>query len=105
MKNQFVYTRLEKVQKPEVNGEKQPEEFARRLDSLNIDKIIRTLARADGSRLVVLDDFHEEMRPVPIRNKSGKVTGAKNEKNTYQSEIVLLPEDAERLMNLVKTDD
>ena len=101
MKSQFFYTRKEKVSKPQINGIEQPEEFVERKDSLNLDMVIRTIEYADGGRLVVLNDFHEENRSVPIMNKQGKYTGTKNEKNTYQSEIQLSPEDSARFVEAV----
>lgn len=99
MKNQFYYTRKEKVNKPQVNGEDQPEEFVTRLDSLNLDLVIRSLEQPDG-RLVILNDFHEDTRSVPILNKQGKYTGMKNERVTVVSEITLNADDSARFVKL-----
>jgi phosphoribosylamine-glycine ligase len=90
---QFFYTRLVKTEK---------EESKNYLDSFNLDMVIRTVELDGGKRLVVLNDFHEETREKPIINKQHKITGYKNQKDTYQSEIVLEPEDAEKYVNLYK---
>lgn len=97
---QFKYTRKEKIEKPQVNGQEQPEEFKDMTDTFNIDCVIRTVERSDGSRLVVLNDFHEEMRDIPQFNKKREYIGVKKERNTYQSEIVLTLEDSENFMKL-----
>ncbi len=98
MKNQFFYTRLEKITKPLVNGEEQPEEFQKFDDSFNTNYVIRSISQPNGGRLILLDDFHEEVVDAPIFNKAKKRVGVKKEKRTYCSEIVLLPEDAERFV-------
>jgi len=100
--NIFWYTRKEKVQKPQVNGEEQPEEFKDYLDSFNLDYVIRSLEFANGTRVVILDDFHEEKREVPIFNKQKQFTGVKNELVTVCSEITLTEEDSKRYVELTK---
>jgi len=98
---QFTYTRKEKIEKPQVNGEEQPVEYADMVDSFNLEMVIRSIARPDGTRLVILNDFHEETRPAPIFNKKREVTGMKNERNTYQSEILLNVEDSVKFLNAI----
>ncbi len=93
MKNQFSYKR--KVQKTPVEGETTPV-FEDVTDSFDMNMVLRTSSIGDGKRLVILNDFHEETRPAPIYNKARKITGFRNEKNTYQSEIVLEANDAKR---------
>lgn len=91
-KNQFYYTRK--------NGEKEVK------DSFNVNKVIRTVVEDDGRTLVLLDDLHERVLEVPIYDqKTGKVKEKRRERNTYQSEIHLEPEDAERFYKLIKIDD
>lgn len=98
MKNQFFYTR--KTQNQPVEGETEPT-FTETLDSFNPELVIRTVELPEGKRIVALNDFHEEMRPVPIYNKQGKYSGqTKNERNTYQSEIVLEKPDADRFKEM-----
>jgi len=92
----FYYTRKEKVQKPQVNGEDQPEEFTEYTDLFNTDYVIRGIALPNGGMIIVLDDFHPETRTVPVLNKQQKYTRTKNETNTVCSEIFLSKEDAER---------
>lgn len=83
----FYYTRKD--------GEK---EFK---DSFNINKVIRTLEEEDGKTLVLLDDLHERVMEVPVYDqRTGKVKETRRERNTYQSEIHLEPEDAKRLFTL-----
>ena len=88
MRNQFFYTRRDEAGK-EVR------------DSFNINKAIRSLSNEDGSALVLLDDLHERAQEVPdIDLRTNKVKGVKRQKNTFQSEIQLNPEDAARFFNL-----
>lgn len=83
MKNQFFYTR--------VDGEKS---FR---DSFNITKVIRSVTMEDGRTLVLLDDIHERSQEVPdIDLKTNKMKGTKRQRDTYQTEIYLSPEDAVR---------
>lgn len=80
---QFYYTRTE--------GDKSY------VDSFNLAKVVRTLQLEDGRTLVLLDDLHERTGEVPVVDpKTGKYKGTRRERNTYQSEIYLDKEDAER---------
>lgn len=72
-------------------------------DSFNINKVIRTIENADGTVLVLLDDLHERSHDVPdVDLKTNKVKGVKRQRDTYQSEITLSKEDAERFQSLTK---
>lgn len=87
MKNQFFYTRTE--------GEKSFK------DSLNINKVVRTVTLEDGRTLVLLDDIHERSQDVPdIDLKTNKMKGTKRQRDTFQSEIYLNAEDAARFEQL-----
>lgn len=87
MKNQFFYTRTE--------GEKSFK------DSLNINKVVRTVTLEDGRTLVLLDDIHERSQDVPdIDIKTNKMKGTKRQRDTFQSEIYLNAEDAARFEQL-----
>jgi hypothetical protein len=87
MKNQFFYTA--KI------GDKEY------LASLNINKVIRTLANDEAGLIVILDDFNERVTQQPdIDLKSNKFKGYKNVRETVQSEITLNAEDAKRFINL-----
>lgn len=87
MKNQFFYTRTE--------GEKTFK------DSLNINKVVRTVTLEDGRTLVLLDDLHERSQDVPdIDPKTNKMKGTKRQRDTFQSEIYLNAEDAARFEQL-----
>ena len=94
MNEQFFYKR--KVE------EKQGEELVTSyvVDSFNINRVLRTISQNEGTRLVVLDDFHVRKQEVPIFNKKREITGYKNQEQTVNSEIELLPEDAERFVKL-----
>ena len=96
MQNQFFYTRKELV-----SGTPENPEFKEYRDSLNIEKVVRTLTVEDGRLLVLLDDLHERAQQVPdVDPKTNKMRGYKRERNTFQSEIYLDPADAERFLKL-----
>ena len=87
MKNQFFYTA--------IIGEKEY------IASLNINKVIRTLANDEAGLIVILDDFNERVTQQPdIDLKTNKMKGYKNVRETVQSEITLNAEDAKRFINL-----
>ncbi len=88
MRNQFFYTR--------VDGEKTFK------DSFNVNKVVRSITMEDGRTLVLLDDLHERSQDVPdIDLKTNKMKGMKRQRDTFQSEIYLSPEDAARFEQLV----
>jgi hypothetical protein len=110
-KNQFFYTRKETIKMPtgELSLSSTPpyaEKIVEFKDSFNYNKVIRTRELEDHTILVVLDDFHEEMREVPgFHPKTRKPTGVYvKERNTYQSEIVLSKEDGDRLSKIISID-
>ena len=87
MRNQFFYTA--KIGDNEY------------LASLNVNKIIRTLANDAGGLIIILDDFNERVTEQPdIDLKTNKMKGFKNVRETVQSEITLNAEDAKRFINL-----
>lgn len=93
---QFFYTRKEPV--PGTD----PIEFKNYLDSFNTEKVIRTIVLENDNRLVLLDDIHERSMDSPdIDPRTGKFKGKKRERNTYQTEIYLSPEDSERFVELM----
>lgn len=93
--NQFFFTRTEPI--PGTD----PIDFKNYLDSFNIDKVIRTIVIENNNRLVLLDDIHERSIEVPdVNPKNGKSNGYKRERNTFQTEIYLTPEDSERFVKL-----
>ena len=97
MKNQFFYTRKEKL--PKVEGKE--EEFKEYRDSMNVNKIIRSVTHIDGTVIVILDDFNERVTDQPdINPKTNKFNGYKKVRQTIQSEIILSAEDGERLFKL-----
>ena len=84
MKKLFVYKRTET---------KEGEESKTFIDSINVDKIIRTVEMEDGTLLVLLDDIHQRLQEQPVMNKQGKITAYKNVMGTFQSEIYLSEEE------------
>lgn len=94
MKNQFFYNRKEPIQGTD------PLEFKILRDSFNVNKVIRSVSTEDGGCLVLVDDIHERAMEIPSYLPNGKQKGIKRERNTYQSELLLSPEDAERFYNL-----
>ena len=87
MKNQFFY-------KAKI-GDKEY------LASLNLNKVIRSLANDAEGLIVILDDFNERVTQQPdIDIKTNKMKGFKNVRETVQSEITLNAEDTERFIKL-----
>ena len=91
MRNQFFYTRKED------NG-------SHFIDSININKVIRSKQGNDGSLLVLLDDMHERPFEIPILHpKTGKETGGvTRRREVVQTEILLYGEDVTRFKNLTE---
>lgn len=86
--NQFFYTRL--VEDVEYK------------DSLNVNKIIRSVTHTDGTVIVILDDFNERVTQEPdIDLKTNKMKGYKTVRQTVQSEIILSKEDGVRFYQLL----
>jgi hypothetical protein len=89
MKNQFFY-------KVKMNDK----EYTA---SLNINKVIRSLANDEGGLIVILDDFNERVSKQPdIDLKTNKMKGFKTVRETVQSEIELTPEDAQRFIEITE---
>jgi hypothetical protein len=96
MKNQFFYTRKELK-----SGTPENPVYNEFRDSFSIEKVVRSLSIEDDRVLVLLDDIHERSQEVPdIDPRTGKPKGVKRQKNTFQSEIYLDPEDAKRFFEL-----
>jgi hypothetical protein len=93
--NQFFYTRKEAIKDTD------PVEFVNLTDSINVNKVIRSVAMEDGSLIVLLDDIHERIKEVPVINtKSNKVTGMRKQVEVFQTEVFLFGEDIERFVKL-----
>ena len=89
MKNQFFY-------KVKMNDK----EYTA---SLNINKVIRSLANDEGGLIVILDDFNERVSKQPdIDLRTNKMKGFKTVRETVQSEIELTPDDAQRFLELTE---
>ena len=99
--NQFYYTRKE-VAQPQP-GDTEPR-FNEGIDTFNLDKVIRSIQMDNGGRLILLDDIHERIQQVEVKNSKGKVTAIKREKDAFQSEIHLNPEDSTRFMFMMFPD-
>jgi len=96
MSNQFFYTRKELV-----SGTPENPEFKEFRDSFNVNKVVRSLTMDDGRVLVLLDDLHERSQEVPdVDPRTNKVKGIKRQRNTFQSEIYLDPEDGKRFFGI-----
>jgi hypothetical protein len=92
MKNQFFYTRKELK-----SGTPENPVYNTFRDSINMNKVIRSVGIEDGRLLILLDDLHERAQEVPeVDVRTNKVKGIKRQRNTFQSEIYLEPEDVER---------
>jgi len=95
MKNQFYYTRKEAIEGTD------PVEYAEFLDSINLNKVIRTVQTASDTVVVLLDDMHERVTEVPnINTKTNKVIGTRKKVEVYQTEAYLSGKDIERFRKL-----
>jgi hypothetical protein len=66
-----------------------------------MEKVVRSVGIEDGRVLILLDDLHERSQEVPdVDVRTNKVKGVKRQRNTFQSEIYLEPEDAKRFFEL-----
>ena len=92
MKNQFFYTRKELK-----SGTPDNPVYNIFRDSINMNKVIRSVGIEDGRLLILLDDLHERAQEVPeVDVRTNKVKGIKRQRNTFQSEIYIEAEDVER---------
>jgi len=109
MKNLFFYD-----QKIEIPSTKEidplssvaPEqEYKTVRSSFNVNKIILTVGISETECLVVLDDFHQEEREIPVAVKNGKTIKTKMVKGMYQSNITITGEDYERFVKLTSIEE
>jgi hypothetical protein len=100
MKNQFFYTRKEAIQ------ETDPVEYKEYQDSINLNKVIRSVQINDDTLVVLLDDMHERTVEVPnINVKTNKMIGNKKKVEVYQTEAYLYGGDIERFRNLTNIEN
>jgi len=97
MKNMFFYTRKEPLPPKEGDTELHYREY---VSSFNINKVVQAIIMEDGSTSLILDDYHERIEELPVRNKKGVVTSYRNRHYTHQSSIHLEPEDTKRFHTL-----
>ena len=91
MKNQFFYKRKEPIQDTD------PVEFKEFTDSINVNKIIRSVRMDENTLVILLDDMHERTKEVPnINVKTNKMIGTKKQTEVFQTEVYLTGEDIER---------
>ena len=97
MKNQFSYTISHNT-----GTEAEPIIVVTKA-SFNIEKVIRSMEISNGSLVVILDDFHEEMvmGPDTVNTSTNRLVKGKREMSVVQSEIQLNVEDKERFFNLL----
>jgi hypothetical protein len=93
--NQFYYTRKEPIEGTD------PVEYAEFTDSINVNKIIRSVQTSSDTIVVLLDDMHERVTEVPnINTKTNKVIGTKKKVEVFQTEAYLHGEDIVRFKKL-----
>jgi len=103
MRNQFFYTTVAIVT---AATETTPAVTRNEIDSLNLNKVIRSKSLADGRVVVILDDFNERVTQEPdIDLKTNKMRGYKNVRQTVQSEIILSQDDGKRFFLLTNIED
>lgn len=97
MKNQFFYERKEPIEGKEG-------EFNIFKNSFNLNKVILSVQTSPTEGIVILDDFHEEVREVPTAIKSGKRIHTRKEKGLYQTNVTLSGEDYQRFVKLTSAE-
>jgi hypothetical protein len=103
MKNQFFYTTTHVVAQA---TETSPAVTETGRDSINLNKVIRSVTLLDGRVIIILDDFNERVTQQPdIDIKTNKMKGYKNVRETVQSEITLSKEDGERFFKLTNIEN
>jgi hypothetical protein len=95
MRNQFIYS--EKGLLPPTEEGEEPKEIMLR-HSFNVDLVKRVFSGADGQAMVVLADIHERLE-TKEKIKNGRKSQVR-ERDTFQTEIMLSAEDAERFFKL-----
>ena len=99
IKNQFFYTRKEAIEDTD------PVEYAEFLDSINLNKVIRSVQTSSDIIVVLLDDMHERITEVPnINTKTNKVIGTKKKVEVFQTEAYLTGDDKVRFEKLTNID-
>lgn len=94
MNKQFFYTR--KVTSKNKEGVEETKVYT---DSINLDKVTRSVELEDGRLIILLDDIHQRVEAEPVFSKNGKKdrpSGFKNVTKTYQTEVYLEGEDITR---------
>ncbi len=93
MTNQFFYTRKEQAQ-----GSEEILEFT---DSINVNKVIRSVMVDKDTLVVLLDDIHERVQETPnINLKTNKVIGVNRKREIVQTEVYLTGDDITRFRKL-----
>jgi len=100
IRNQFFYTRKEPIEGTD------PQEFKEYTDSINLNKVIRSVQMSDDVLVVLLDDMHERTQEVPnINPKNNKVIGTKKKTQVFQTEAYLSDNDKVRFEKLTNIED
>lgn len=102
MKNQFFFKVKQPIESPEVNGEKQPQQYKELLCSFNLDKVLTSIETPTG-RTIVMDHQHEREEMIPIYNKKGMKIGQKPSRGLYQTEILLSHEESAEYIKLTSS--
>ena len=102
MNEQFFYVRKEILQPKAGDAAGKEPETIERIDSFNMEKVIRTIELETGERLVLLNDIHDRKEEVPVysNGKNPRQIASKNITRTVQSEIYLNENDSKRFVNL-----
>jgi hypothetical protein len=62
-------------------------------DSINLNKVIRSVEMEDGSLLILMDDIHERSRDVQSPNIKTNKLEVKRVREVFQSEVTLEGDD------------
>ena len=115
-KQQFVYTREVEVAPVKEDTEKGiigSDGYTKIVyDSFNISCVTRTVTMDNGSLKVLLDDMHERNQKIPKMTRKGTpVLDKQNvpqytiDRETFQSEIDLTPEQGKQFLKLTAIND
>lgn len=97
--SQFFYSHMQVIP---AQGEK-PATIENLEGSFSLDMVLRTMKMGDGRMIVILRDGHEHTNTYNKQGKSGKIEEVRV-KEWVQSEIVLIPKDAERFRRMYSDD-
>lgn len=99
MTGQFFYSHMQVIP---AQGDK-PAEIQNLEGSFALEMVLRTMKMGDGRMIVILRDGHEQANTYKNTTKSGKTEDIRV-REWVQSEIVLIPKDADRFRSMFESE-